>query len=425
MTASTPTTAIATYIPQEQDRGDLLWDPAAYAHAIGVATALSKSGLLPEHFKDKPASVLIALAMARRLREDPFVVLQSVHVIHGKPGFSAQYVIARANLSGVFSTPIQFEETGKGDELAVRAYATLASTNTVVEFTVSMEMAKAEGWATRAGNKYKTMPGLMLRYRAATFLVRLFAPQVMLGMQTAEELRDTGGRDFVDADDLRRVDQSPVTVLPDVPSEPPRGMAAVDAALGEEAPGDGAIYGGARPPGDGERITTPTPTPTSGPGAYPDNATATPAPNPAEAVARQRLMKEIAEIAKVLPQEVRDRLKKEHGLTRIMPNADIGKLGALVLACQAEVARLKAEVDARRAPDTEREPDSEADQKVIAEIGDFELALDGQAEKFAEAVRASGAPTMNEGAEVDIDACDSNDLRAYRDALKARAGGAA
>jgi hypothetical protein len=37
------------------------------------------------------------------------------------------------------------------------------------------------------------MPQLMLRYRAAALLVRLYCPEVLMGYQTAEELEDVNG----------------------------------------------------------------------------------------------------------------------------------------------------------------------------------------------------------------------------------------
>jgi hypothetical protein len=51
-------------------------------------------------------------------------------------------------------------------------------------------MAKAEGWLDKAGSKWKTMPELMLKYRAAAFFGRLYAPEVLMGMQTSEEVID-------------------------------------------------------------------------------------------------------------------------------------------------------------------------------------------------------------------------------------------
>ena len=51
-------------------------------------------------------------------------------------------------------------------------------------------MAKKEGWYSKNGSKWQTMEDLMLRYRAATFFGRLYTPDLLMGMQTKEELDD-------------------------------------------------------------------------------------------------------------------------------------------------------------------------------------------------------------------------------------------
>jgi hypothetical protein len=51
-------------------------------------------------------------------------------------------------------------------------------------------MAKAEGWYGKAGSKWKTMPELMLQYRAAAFFGRLYCSDILMGMQTVEEVAD-------------------------------------------------------------------------------------------------------------------------------------------------------------------------------------------------------------------------------------------
>jgi hypothetical protein len=60
----------------------------------------------------------------------------------------------------------------------------------IVGPVVSMQMAKEEGWSTKSGSKWKTMPQLMLRYRAAAFLIRTTAPEIGLGLYTTDELQD-------------------------------------------------------------------------------------------------------------------------------------------------------------------------------------------------------------------------------------------
>jgi hypothetical protein len=58
-----------------------------------------------------------------------------------------------------------------------------------------MKMAKAEGWVSKNGSKWQTMPELMIRYRAAAFFGRLYAPEIMMGMQTMEEVIDVTHQD--------------------------------------------------------------------------------------------------------------------------------------------------------------------------------------------------------------------------------------
>lgn len=134
------------------------------------------------------ANCYIGLTMAEAMGENPLTVLQNIHIVKGKAGFSAQFMIARANASGVFKGRINWRMKGQGETLSAEAYATLAETGEEVSFTVDMTMANAEGWTSNP--KYKSVPHLMLRYRSATFLVRLYAPDVMFGYQTAEEVED-------------------------------------------------------------------------------------------------------------------------------------------------------------------------------------------------------------------------------------------
>jgi hypothetical protein len=165
-----------------------LWDPNTFEQAQRIGKMFASSVLIPEHLRGKLPDVTIALMMARRLGEDPLIVMQNIHVVSGKAGWSAQYIIARTNRSGVFKGRINWREEGRGDGLAVTAFAVLADTGEEVSFTASMQMAKDEGWTKNP--KYRSMPQLMLRYRSATFLVRLYAPEVMLGVPTIEEVED-------------------------------------------------------------------------------------------------------------------------------------------------------------------------------------------------------------------------------------------
>lgn len=148
---------------------------------------LAASDLVPQQFRGNVANCVIALNIASRLGADPFAVLQSLYIVHGRPSWSAQFLVAMVNASGRF-TPLQFKMTGQGDDLTCVAYAKDKETGDPVEGPpISIRMAKEEGWHGKNGSKWQTMPDLMLRYRAGAFFARIYAPDLCLGMRTMEE----------------------------------------------------------------------------------------------------------------------------------------------------------------------------------------------------------------------------------------------
>jgi hypothetical protein len=166
--------------------GGAIFAPAQFEHAQRIAKVLSSSDLVPTQYKNNVANTLVALEMANRMGASPLMVMQNLHIIHGRPSWGSSFIIASLNSCGRFST-LRFV----GDANKCKAVATDKQTGEVLEGpTVSLEMAKAEGWLTKTGSKWITMPELMLKYRAAAFFGRLYAPEVLMGMQTSEEVID-------------------------------------------------------------------------------------------------------------------------------------------------------------------------------------------------------------------------------------------
>ena len=123
--------------------------------------------------------------------------MQNLDVIHGRPSFRAAFLIACLNMSGRFS-PLQYRIEGEGMARTCTAHAReLDSGDTIEGPPVSMQMAKDEGWSTKAGSKWKTMPQQMLMYRSAMFFARAYCPEALLGMQSREELYDVGAVEMV------------------------------------------------------------------------------------------------------------------------------------------------------------------------------------------------------------------------------------
>ena len=238
----TPATALAAVKPPEEFERLLnkthtpigvFDDPKEFAHAQRVAKMLIGSEMMPEHFRGEQnlGSAVIAVDIAFRLRLSPQLVAQQIYIVHGKPGFSAQFVIAAMNTNAKFGKLrydvkelgekkvtaswtewVNNQKTKKTAEVTIRDQQCIAWTldgknelpigvNTlqaareaglaVLEGpAVTVEMAVKEGWYMKDGSKWPTMPGLMLRYRSATFFGRLYAPELTMGLPTVDELED-------------------------------------------------------------------------------------------------------------------------------------------------------------------------------------------------------------------------------------------
>lgn len=172
-----------------------------------VGKMLAMSPLFPEHLRkgnleQAIANGVLVVNMAMRLNEDPLTVGQNIYFVGGKPSFSTSYMISRVNQSGVFKDPIDWDVTGNGDTLSATATAVLAATGKKVSFTCDMAMAKAENWTKNP--KYKSMPALMLRYRSAAALIRLYAPQTMLGMPVQIEVETGNMKDVTPNEFIER-----------------------------------------------------------------------------------------------------------------------------------------------------------------------------------------------------------------------------
>lgn len=164
----------------------------AFEDAQRIAKALASSTLIPTQFQGQQgfANCLVALEIANRMNISPFLAMQHLHVIHGRPSWSSSFIIAMVNGSGRFS-PLRFEMSGEGDSMACYAVATdVKSEQELKGPTITMAMAKKEGWSTKTGSKWQTMPELMIRYRAAAFWGRLYASDLLLGIQSQEEVVD-------------------------------------------------------------------------------------------------------------------------------------------------------------------------------------------------------------------------------------------
>jgi len=198
-------TALAQIRTVEAPGNDMLADADLFKQMWRAAELFASSDLVPDHFKGKPANCFVTFQMARRMDDDPLLLMQNLYLVGGRPGWYTQFLIAKANASGRFATPISWEveEIGKQpvtgdvtvkggkrkatiDNIRVRAWAERSDGLRVQSVWITPKMAFAENWPSNA--KYENMTEVMFSYRAAAFLIRMNCPEVMHGFSTAEEL---------------------------------------------------------------------------------------------------------------------------------------------------------------------------------------------------------------------------------------------
>ena len=159
------------------------------------AKVYATSSLVPKEYQGNIGNVMVAMNMANRLNADLLQVMQNLYIVHGRPAWSSQFLIATFNTCGRF-TAVKYRFTGEVGKPSwgCVAFCMEIGTGEIIEGTeITMKMAESEGWLNKNGSKWKTMPEQMLRYRSAAFLIRTTAPEVSMGLMTVEEAEDVGG----------------------------------------------------------------------------------------------------------------------------------------------------------------------------------------------------------------------------------------
>ena len=192
--------------------------PEQYRAVIKVKAGKDQFGNMTYRDEENPnglSNCVIALNMANRMGADPLMIMQNLYLIEGRPSWSSQFIMASINSCGRFSAlrfeledlgekEVEYQETSwnnrqkqtitkkvKINNISCVAWAIERETGDRIESSkITMEMAVKEGWYGKNGSKWQTMPEQMLRYRAASFFGRVYAPELLMGLRSSEEERD-------------------------------------------------------------------------------------------------------------------------------------------------------------------------------------------------------------------------------------------
>jgi hypothetical protein len=166
------------------------YEPRSWQDAAQMAEALCRSGMLPKGVA-KPAAALAVIVQGREFGLTAMQSLRSIHVIDGKPTFSADMMVALVHRSGLAEFFRCVETTGEAATFETKRKGEPSATR--LSFTV--EDAKAAGLLGRGPwSKHRAE---MLRARAKSHLARLVYPDVLAGVDSPGEL---GGEEPLQAD---------------------------------------------------------------------------------------------------------------------------------------------------------------------------------------------------------------------------------
>ena len=197
----------------------------------------AESTIVPDIYRGNIGNCIIAVDMAMRMNLNPLMVMQNLNTVKGNPSWASKFLIATINMSGKYTSlrykkrilgkvgKIKYNDTvydatlrrntivekefdgTKIDNIECIAYATEVSTGEVLESDpVTIETAIKEGWYTKSGSKWQTMPLLMLTYRAAAWWQRAYCPEISMGFMTKEEVDDIQDAEYSDLTNKDKLD---------------------------------------------------------------------------------------------------------------------------------------------------------------------------------------------------------------------------
>ncbi|ENU83058.1 hypothetical protein F974_01890 [Acinetobacter sp. CIP 102159] len=216
--------------------------PEQYRAVIKVKVGKDQWGNIQYREEPNPSGLsncIIALNMSQRMGADALMVMQNLYLIEGRPSWSSQFIMGAINSCGRFGhlryhvaklgeKTVEYTETfwennnkrTANKKLTINDQSCIAWTvekgTTIPNFSIedlqehgdvyhcckhygipilesseiTIEMAVKEGWFQKKGSKWQTMPEQMLKYRASSFFGRVYAPELLMGLRSAEEEQD-------------------------------------------------------------------------------------------------------------------------------------------------------------------------------------------------------------------------------------------
>ena len=156
------------------------------------AKMFAESDLVPKEYQGKIGNCVVALELGHRLDLSTLQVMQNLFVIHGRPSWKGEFLIARINQSGVIKGRLKFKFEGSNEDKSRKctAWGIDPEDGERLEVEIDWDIVKKYAWHERTGSHWNKIPDQMFTYRSAAFFARRYCPEVVLGIPVEGEVED-------------------------------------------------------------------------------------------------------------------------------------------------------------------------------------------------------------------------------------------
>jgi hypothetical protein len=156
------------------------------------AKAMLSGKILPATFRDV-GDVIVLNEMSRVLQIPMILLAQQLYLVHGKIGFSGQFSIALLNKAMEMGKLDNWEYEERKDG-AVRVVGERKGKE-LEGIWIDEDLVKRNGWISNP--HWQKNFELMGRYRAATWFLRMYYQEMLMGLYTVDEIKDAENEDEV------------------------------------------------------------------------------------------------------------------------------------------------------------------------------------------------------------------------------------
>ena len=157
--------------------------PQSLDEALRFAEMMSKSNIVPKDYQGNAGNILVAIQWGMEIGLQPLQAMQNIAVINGRPSIWGDAMLAIVRGSGLLEY-IREEPTDEGCTCTIKRKGEEPVTR-----TFNKADANKAGLANKQG-PWTNYPKRMMQMRARAYALRDVFPDVLRGVEVAEEARD-------------------------------------------------------------------------------------------------------------------------------------------------------------------------------------------------------------------------------------------